>query len=43
MIAIPQLAHFSEPLPLASGAVLRDYDLAYETYGTLNADKTNVC
>ena len=41
MIAIPQLAHFSEPLPLASGAVLRDYDLAYETYGTLNADKTN--
>jgi homoserine O-acetyltransferase len=41
MIATPQLAHFTDPLPLASGAVLRDYDLAYETYGELNADKSN--
>jgi homoserine O-acetyltransferase len=33
--------HFSEPLPLASGARLADYQLAFETYGTLNADKSN--
>ena len=33
--------HFAEPLALASGAVLRDYTLAYETYGTLNAAKSN--
>jgi homoserine O-acetyltransferase len=32
---------FDEPLPLAGGAWLRAYDLAYETYGTLNADKSN--
>jgi homoserine O-acetyltransferase len=41
MIATPQSAHFTEPLSLASGASLREYDLAYETYGTLNADKSN--
>ena len=41
MIASPQFAHFVEPLPLASGATLRAYDLAYETYGHLNADKSN--
>jgi len=41
MIAIPQSAHFAEPLPLASGASLRAYDLAYETYGALNAAKSN--
>ena len=41
MIASPQVAHFSQPLPLASGANLRAYDLAFETYGTLNADKSN--
>jgi homoserine O-acetyltransferase len=33
--------HFSEPLPLKSGAVLPDYTLAFETYGTLNADRSN--
>ena len=32
---------FSEPLPLKSGAVLADYQLTYETYGTLNADRSN--
>jgi homoserine O-acetyltransferase len=37
----PQYLSFSEPLPLRSGAVLRDYTLAVETYGTLNADKSN--
>ncbi len=37
----PQQMHFREPLPLRSGAVLADYTLAYETYGTLDADKGN--
>ncbi len=32
---------FSEPLPLKSGAVLANYSLIFETYGQLNADKTN--
>jgi homoserine O-acetyltransferase len=41
VIATPQTAQFSEPLPLACGASLRDYDLAFETYGALNADKSN--
>ena len=40
-IVAPQTAHFSEPLTLKSGAVLPAYDLVYETYGTLNADKSN--
>ncbi|MGH8686192.1 MAG: homoserine O-succinyltransferase MetX [Burkholderiales bacterium] len=40
-LVTPQLAHFDEPLPLACGLVLADYDLAYETYGTLNADASN--
>ena len=38
---LPQSLHFAQPLPLASGASLRDYTLVYETYGTLNADKSN--
>jgi homoserine O-acetyltransferase len=33
--------HFAQALPLQSGAALRDYSLSYETYGTLNADKSN--
>ena len=33
--------HFGTPLPLQSGAVLRDYTLMYETYGRLNADRSN--
>jgi len=37
----PQSMHFAAPLALASGAVLRDYDLAYETYGTLDAARSN--
>ena len=32
---------FAEPLRLQSGATLRDYHLMYETYGTLNADRSN--
>ena len=41
MLATAQSAHFTESLPLASGASLRAYDLTFETYGTLNADKSN--
>ncbi|UTY56462.1 homoserine O-acetyltransferase [Massilia sp. erpn] len=37
----PQTMHFAAPLQLQSGASLRDYMLMYETYGTLNADKSN--
>ncbi|RQP22397.1 homoserine O-succinyltransferase MetX [Piscinibacter terrae] len=37
----PQSLHFAQALPLRSGAQLRDYTLVYETYGTLNADKSN--
>jgi homoserine O-acetyltransferase len=33
--------HFSAPLPLQSGASLTDYTLIYETYGTLNAERSN--
>ena len=31
-----------EPLPLDSGATLAPYSIAYQTYGTLNADRSNV-
>ena len=40
-IVAPQNAHFDTPLTLKSGAVLPTFDLAYETYGTLNHDKSN--
>ncbi|MBS0294613.1 MAG: homoserine O-acetyltransferase [Proteobacteria bacterium] len=40
-IATPQSMHFAEALPLTSGASIRDYTLAYETYGRLNADRSN--
>jgi homoserine O-acetyltransferase len=36
-----QFLHFDEPLPLASGHTLPVYDLAIETYGTLNAEASN--
>ena len=36
-----QQMHFAEPLPLRSGAVLRDYTLMFETYGTLDATRSN--
>ena len=32
---------FDAPLPLQSGASIHGYSLSYETYGTLNADKSN--
>jgi homoserine O-acetyltransferase len=33
--------HFDAPLALQSGASIRQYDLAFETYGTPNADRSN--
>lgn len=36
-----QILHFSEALTLECGKTLADYDIAYETYGELNADASN--
>jgi homoserine O-acetyltransferase len=41
LIATPQSMHFADALPLQSGAALRDYSLSFETYGQLNADRSN--
>lgn len=41
MIVAPQTHRFTEPLPLQSGAVLPAYELVVETYGTLNAERSN--
>jgi homoserine O-acetyltransferase len=41
LVATPQSMHFDAPLALQSGASIRQYDLAFETYGTPNADKSN--
>jgi len=40
-IVAPQTARFSEPLRLRSGAVMDAYQLVYETYGQLNAERSN--
>lgn len=40
-IVAPKIAHFNEPLTLKSGQVLPQFNLIYETYGELNADKSN--
>ena len=40
-VVSPRLAHFKDPIALKSGARLEAYDLAYETYGTLNAMRSN--
>jgi len=37
----PETYHFDEPLTLRSGKVLPAYDLVVETYGELNAQKSN--
>ncbi len=39
--ALPQRAGFLEPLILKAGKTLASYELVYETYGTLNADRSN--
>jgi homoserine O-acetyltransferase len=38
---VAQVARFDTPLPLACGRTLANYELAYETYGTLNAERSN--
>ena len=40
-IVQPQKQFFDHALELANGRVLPGYELAYETYGTLNKDKSN--
>ena len=40
-IVAPKSVHFDTPLYLKSGAVLDSYELVYETYGELNAAKSN--
>ena len=37
----PQVAQFAEPLALACGRSLSHYELVYETYGELNAERSN--
>ena len=41
LIASPQTMRFEAALPMRSGAALRDYMLRYETYGQLNAERSN--
>lgn len=40
-IVAAQRARFDQPLALRSGGVVPAYELVYETYGTLNAAKSN--
>jgi homoserine O-acetyltransferase/O-succinyltransferase len=40
-IVSSQRAVFEQPLRLRSGAVLERFELVYETYGTLNAERSN--
>ena len=40
-IVTPQTLHFTEPLRIQNGSLLGDYDLVVETYGTLNAARSN--
>lgn len=40
-IVVPQHVAFDSPLSLTCGAVLDRHELVYETYGTLNAERSN--
>ena len=40
-IVKPQTFHFAEPLTLECNRTLPSFDLIFETYGTLNSDKSN--
>jgi homoserine O-acetyltransferase len=37
----PRVARFTDPVKLRCGAVIDRYELVYETYGTLNAERSN--
>jgi homoserine O-acetyltransferase len=41
LIVTPQTLRFDQPLPLQSGTLLPVYELVFETYGVLNADRSN--
>ncbi|MDO9371599.1 MAG: homoserine O-acetyltransferase [Gammaproteobacteria bacterium] len=40
-LVVPQTLRFSEPLALDCGRTLAEYELVYETYGALNAARSN--
>ena len=40
-LVTPSTLHFEEPLPLECGRALAGYDIVYETYGELNAARSN--
>jgi homoserine O-acetyltransferase len=40
-IVTPQSMRFAAPLKLSGGSSIADYTLVYETYGKLNADRSN--
>ncbi|MCP1316114.1 homoserine O-acetyltransferase, partial [Halomonas sp. 707D7] len=40
-LVTPHVAKFDTPLPLACGRELPEFELIFETYGTLNAERTN--
>lgn len=40
-LVIPNKHRFDQPLPLDSARELPEYELAYETYGALNEDRSN--
>jgi homoserine O-acetyltransferase len=40
-VVTPKSMHFAAPLQLQSGASIADYTLVYETYGELNAERSN--
>lgn len=40
-LVTPKTLHFDTPLRLSSGGAIATYDLVYETYGELNAERSN--
>ena len=40
-IVSPRSHHFDQPIELACGRTLKQYDLVYETYGELNENQSN--
>lgn len=40
-VVVPQRMRFDAPLALRSGASIAGYELVYETYGTLNPERSN--